>query len=164
MDGCKWRQAAFEWKTFLFVGNHLDNKIEAGTFTLKNHTGNCIRIIWALPPLWRKSWMSWLTGCPVDRLTLTKDGVTKCRSVSRRNPVELEDLPGVIDIYCRGRATRLKFTSKQDLVWISGRLEGKQWENWTPGFSFLVFCKQSFFYWKVKEIIIITHTFHNKDV
>ena len=62
----------------------------------------------------------------VDRLTLTKDGVTKCRSVSRRNPVELEDLPGVIDIYCRGRATRLKFTSKQDLVWISGRLEGKQ--------------------------------------
>ena len=65
-------------------------------------------------------------GCPVDRLTLTKDGVTKCRSVSRRNPVELEDLPGVIDIYCRGRATRLKFTSKQDLVWISGRLEGKQ--------------------------------------
>ena len=34
-DGCKWRQAAFEWKAFLFVGNHLDNKIEAGTFTLK---------------------------------------------------------------------------------------------------------------------------------
>ena len=25
---------------FLFVGNHLDNKIKAGTFTLKNHTGN----------------------------------------------------------------------------------------------------------------------------
>ena len=37
-DGCKWRQAAFEWKAFLFVGNHLDNKIE--TFRLKNHTGN----------------------------------------------------------------------------------------------------------------------------
>ena len=64
-DGCKWRQAAFEWKAphFLFVGNHLDNKIEAGTFTLKNHTGN--RVSESSGPALKKKldvMVAWLTG------------------------------------------------------------------------------------------------------
>ena len=43
----------------------------------------------------------------------------------RGNPVELEDFPRVIDIYCEQSGRSLKFTSKQDPPWQESRISGK---------------------------------------
>ena len=59
----------------------------------------------------------------------------KCRLVLRRNPVELEDFEGVIDIYCWGRAAKVYIktgSAVAALRGLVGRLEGKQWGEAGP--------------------------------